>query len=178
LLAGSRIDFAELVLPVFQEMIDLLLRQATLSSVDTERQSLLLEARETMEMFNTLEVLDYFDGDCVLPSNQLTLESIGEGNVVIYPITLHDKVAVLVNFPDGICQYVTNVDKSKLDEVVEDFRYTLVVGDDEYLEHAATLHAWLVAPFEAKLKQFNIGNLIFVPGGILRTMPFSALFDG
>ncbi len=178
LLAGSRVDFRELVLPVYREMTDLLLSQASLSSLDENRQALLFEAREVMEMFNTSEILDYYHGDCVLPSNQLALESLGKDNVIIYPLALDDRLSVIIKLPDGIYQYVTQVDKQVFHKVVDDFRDLLELGDDDFLIEAATLYSWLIKPFELELKKSGIKNIVFVPTGQLRTVPLSALFDG
>jgi len=178
LMSGSRIEFQELVLPVFQEMTDLLLERAMLATVDSERQLLLHEARETMERTHTSEILNYFNGDCVLPTTEFALESVDERSAVIYPLALNDRVSVLVKFPDGIRQYVTPIPKTEYRQVIDDFRYALEIGDDDHLENAQILHQWLIAPIEEKLQEFDIGNLVFVPSGMLRTIPLAALYDG
>jgi CHAT domain-containing protein len=178
LMSGSRIDFQELVLPVFKEMTDLLLERAMLATIDSERQLLLHEARETMERSHTSEILNYFNGDCVLPTTEFALESVDKGSVVIYPMALDDRVSVLVKFPDGIRQYVAAVKKTEYRQAIDDFRYALEIGDDDHLEYAQILHGWLIAPIEEKLQEFDIRNLVFVPSGLLRTIPLSALYDG
>ncbi|SEH07860.1 CHAT domain-containing protein [Candidatus Venteria ishoeyi] len=47
-----------------------------------------------------------------------------------------------------------------------------------FLPHAQKLYQWLIAPLEAQLQAHGIKNLIVVPDGILRTLPFAALHDG
>jgi CHAT domain-containing protein len=178
LLSGSRLVFDELVLPVFIEMIDLLLEQAERSDLKNKREALLYEAREVMEQFGTSEVLNFFSGDCVLPAHQVELESIGSGNVVVYPLILSNRISVIVKFPDGIHQYVTRIDETKFSSMVSEFRSMLEQYDDEPIELATLLYDLLVRPYEDKLVEFAITNIIFVPGGALRTIPLSALYDG
>jgi CHAT domain-containing protein len=48
----------------------------------------------------------------------------------------------------------------------------------EYLEHAQQLYDWLIRPLESELIRQKIQTLVFVPDGVLRTIPFSALHDG
>ncbi|HEY9738414.1 MAG TPA: CHAT domain-containing protein, partial [Trichocoleus sp.] len=40
------------------------------------------------------------------------------------------------------------------------------------------LYTWLIKPFEAALAQSGTQTLVFVPDGVLRSVPMSALFDG
>jgi CHAT domain-containing protein len=48
----------------------------------------------------------------------------------------------------------------------------------EYLPHAQQLYDWLVRPLESELIRLKIHTLVFVPDGVLRTIPMSALHDG
>ncbi|MCP5086130.1 MAG: CHAT domain-containing protein, partial [Rhodobacteraceae bacterium] len=44
--------------------------------------------------------------------------------------------------------------------------------------HARRLYQWLIEPFQSELASREIDTLVFVPDGILRTVPMSALYDG
>ena len=47
-----------------------------------------------------------------------------------------------------------------------------------YLATAQRFYGWLVGPFEAQLASRGIHELVFVPDGYLRLVPFAALHDG
>ena len=48
----------------------------------------------------------------------------------------------------------------------------------EHLDPARRLYTWLVAPYAPLLEAEGIETLVFVPGGVLRSIPLSALHDG
>jgi CHAT domain-containing protein len=47
---------------------------------------------------------------------------------------------------------------------------------ETYMKPSRTLYNWLIKPLAAQLE--GIKTLVVVPDGVLRTMPFSALYDG
>jgi CHAT domain-containing protein len=63
--------------------------------------------------------------------------------------------------------------------VVRAFRQALQGGEGRRsLRHAQRLYDWLIRPLEADLAAFPIETLVFVPDGVLRTIPLAALHDG
>ena len=46
------------------------------------------------------------------------------------------------------------------------------------MRHAQRLYQWLIQPIEAELNAANVQTLVFIPDGILRTIPMAALHDG
>ena len=47
----------------------------------------------------------------------------------------------------------------------------------EYRQHAAQLYDWIMRPLESALEASEVRTLVFVPGGVLRTIPMAALYD-
>jgi CHAT domain-containing protein len=52
------------------------------------------------------------------------------------------------------------------------------VAVQRYMRHAQTLYDWLVRPLAPDLAAVSIKTLVFVPDGVLRTIPMAALHDG
>lgn len=174
-------SFRETIGPVYFELVDLLLQRA--ASLPDRRQAgaYLIEARESVELFKTAELRDYFRDDCV--DNALSkiteLDTIAKSAVVIYPILLPDRTELLVSLPTGLKRILVSVGAETLTREVREFRHKLEKRTTrEYLPHAQRLYDWLIRPLEADLAAFPIDTLVFVPDGALRTIPMAALHDG
>jgi CHAT domain-containing protein len=71
------------------------------------------------------------------------------------------------------------VSAAALTQEVKEFRRKLEKRTTrQYLPHAQQLYNWLIRPFEPALVPLHINTLVFVPDGILRTIPIAALHDG
>ncbi|MFT4714318.1 MAG: CHAT domain-containing protein [Candidatus Azotimanducaceae bacterium] len=182
LLKGSYLVFRERILPVYNELIDLLLLQAQASSSESQRQRLLAKVQGAIEAFNKSEILDYFDDDCVLPAVSTRLADIANDTVVVYPILLADRVVILTKLPTGMHQYVSRIALGELKVLVQEFRDYLQ-GDgnattEEIQETGAELYDVLIKPIAKALEAENIRRIVFVPAAQLRMIPMSALYDG
>jgi CHAT domain-containing protein len=180
LLKGSNLTFRERVLPVYNELVDLLLQEATLAS-GNRQQSLLLEAQGTIEAITKSEVLDYFDDDCLLPVRTLQLDKIALDTAVIYPVLLSNRLVILSKTPGGIHQDVSSVTLTELISSVAEFRDFLETNSasiDEIQDVGGELYNAIIAPVAARLAQHKITRLVFVPASQLRMIPMSALYDG
>jgi filamentous hemagglutinin family protein len=73
-----------------------------------------------------------------------------------------------------------NVTRAEVAQQVEQFRFTVTNRRDAqgFLSPAQKLYKWLVEPLESELQQQGIKNLVYIPDGGLRTIPFAALHDG
>jgi CHAT domain-containing protein len=70
------------------------------------------------------------------------------------------------------------VTSSQLDESISGFRTSLAdIKTTNYKTSGGQLYKWLIQPMEPLLAQKKIDTLVFVPGGLLRTIPLSALYD-
>ena len=174
-------SFRESVGPVYFELVDLLLQRAASLPDRQQAGAYLIEARESVELFKSAELRDYFRDDCV--DNALAkiteLDAIAKSAVVIYPILLPDRTELLVSLPTGLKRISVSVGAETLTKEVREFRHKLEKRTTrEYLPHAQKLYDWLIRPLESDLSSLPIDTLVFVPDGALRTIPMAALHDG
>ena len=174
-------SFRETIGPVYFELVDLLLQRAASLPDHDQAGAYLIEARESVELFKTAELRDYFRDDCVdnALSKVTKLDAIAKSAVVIYPIILPDRTELLVSLPTGLKRILVPVGAETLTKEVREFRRKLEKRTTrEYLPHAQQLYDWLIRPLQADLTSSAIDTLVFVPDGALRTIPMAALHDG
>jgi len=182
----SRASFRERLGPLYYQMADLLLRRARKLSesqdpTDAVKASQALnEARDTVELLKGAELEDYLQDECVQlynPNQQIA--SVGKGVAVIYFIPLQDRTELLVSFGSSLQQFEVPITEAQLTEQVNTFREKLVYyGTDDYKVSGGQLYDWLIRPLESELAKHQINTLVFVPDGVLRTIPMAALYDG
>ena len=178
---GPPASFRETVGPVYSELADLLLQRAASAQTPEARDPLLLQARDTIELFKVAELRDYFEDDCVdrFLSKIAKLDVVSPTAAVIYPILLSDRTELLVSLPSGLKRFAVPVGADAMTKEVREFRRTLEKRTTkEYLRHSRQLYTWLIRPLEADLASAQIDTLVFVPDGPLRTIPMAALHDG
>jgi CHAT domain-containing protein len=176
--AGS---FREGAGQVYFEYVDLLLRRAARQADATRAQADLALAQQVMEQVKAAELRDYFRDDCVDAYREKiqTLETASRSAAIVYPVSLEDRLEILVSGPEGIRQFTVPVGAAELVEEVRVLRRLLEKRTTrQYLPHAQKVHEWLIAPFEGELAGLGVDTLVFVPGGALRTVPMAALHDG
>jgi len=179
--AGDHQSFREAQGPLFLELADLLLQQARSAAVPEEEQSLLREARDTVEHLRNVELHDYFCDDCVdlQKSRTRRLEAIDQHTAVIYLIPLPTRTEILVGLSSGLKRIEANVGAEELTREVTQFRRNLETRTSyAYLAQARQLYDWLMRPLRPWLAANRINTLVFVPDGALRTIPFASLHDG
>jgi CHAT domain-containing protein len=178
---GTCMSFKETVQPVYFELADLLLQRSARTADVDPVQSDLREARATMERLKAAEMEDYFQDECVtaLGSGSMDLDRLDSKTTAVYPILLADRVELIVSFPDaGLKQFTVPVERRQIEMAVSDFRRKIQDPSSRPLRQAKMLYDWLVFPYDAALREKGINTLIFIPDGILRTIPLSALHDG
>jgi len=80
---------------------------------------------------------------------------------------------------DGIKRFWVGTSHAELRETAKRFRARLQTrSTNRFLYDARDLYDWLIRPAENALTEAGINTLIVVPGGPLRLIPFSALWDG
>jgi len=178
---GRRHSFRDSIGPVFFELADLLLKRAAVSHDPQEHQALLIQARDTAELFKAAELQDYFKDECVKSarSRATTLEDIPKTAALIYPIILPDRLELLVSIAGTWTRVASPVSVGRLTEEVRAFRHALQKRSTrEYLPYARQLYTWILQPLEQELAAAKIDTLVFIPDGPLRTIPMAALHDG
>jgi len=179
LIDGSPFTFYQKIQPLFTELSSLLLDAAS-QSVGDEQQSYLQQVQVVLEQAKSAELQDYFQNDCVIPDKTLELNNIEPATAVLYPVILADKLSLLVNIGDKVHLYTTPVEKAEFDALVNEFRYVIQsdLGDDDYLELGEEIYHLLIKQAEPLLEKNQVTTLLFVPDGVLRTVPMAALYDG
>jgi CHAT domain-containing protein len=181
-LLGERKPFRDSFGQVYFEFADLLLRGAPTDSA-TELTDRLAEARAAVEMLKLIEVEDYYlEEDCVdlIRSKARTVEALPAANTaILYCIVFQDRIELLLTLPTGMRRYCSAVGADRLSETAERFRFLLEQrASTSDVSYARELWNWLVAPLLGDLEASKIETLVFVPDGVLRTIPLAALHDG
>ncbi|MDP2827813.1 MAG: CHAT domain-containing protein [Sulfuricellaceae bacterium] len=180
--AAGKSSFRDVLAPMYFELANLLLKQASASSGEV-RQRYLREARATVEQTKAAELQDYFQDKCVAAQQDRLGQAssrLDKGVAVIYPIMLEDRLELLADFDDGtIEQFTLAVPSASMVEKANQLRARLEKRTTrEYLPLAQEMHAWLIGPMERALEKHEVKTLVFVPDGVLRTIPMAALHDG
>jgi len=169
------------VRPLFYELADLLLQQASLTNDTNQVEGFLRSARDAIESYKAAELRDYFRDACVdtLQAKLTKLDTVSPTTAVIYPIVFRDRTELLVSFPTGLMRISVPIKAEVLTQEVRAFRRLVEKRTTrEYLPHAQQLYDWLIRPLESELVRLKIQTLVLVPDGVLRTIPMSALHDG
>lgn len=173
-------SFQVSVAPVFFGMADLLLRQQSATTDPAASAKDLHLVRTTIEELKVAEIQNYFQNDCVIGDERTTeLDAVSTDVAVIYPIIFDDRVEVLVSIGPTIRRYTAPVARDALARTVLEFRQGLERRPtNRYRAPGKLLYDWLIAPALGDMRAAKVTTIVFVPDGVLRTVPASAFFDG
>jgi CHAT domain-containing protein/Tfp pilus assembly protein PilF len=180
-LSAGSLSGEESVRPLYFETADLLLNRASLTPDPKVAEDYLRRARDAIEAYKAAELRDYFRDECVdaLQARLTKLDTVSPTTAVIYPIVFLDRTELLVSLPTGLMRISVPITAPVLTQEVRAFRRLVEKRTTrEYLPHAQQLYDWLIHPIESELIRQKIQTLVFVPDGVLRTIPFSAFHDG
>lgn len=183
-LLGNRnrpFSFRETTGNLFFELADVLLQRASSAPDEPQRQHLLVQAQDTVELYKVAELQDYFRDECVATARSRSTDIAHESKstAIIYPIVLPDRLELLVSLPAGLKQFIVPITSGRLTDETRAFRLALETRtNNSYLLHARKFYDWLIRPMEADLTAGLIQTLVFVPDGPLRTIPMAPLHDG
>jgi len=178
-----QLDFRDAINPIYRQLAQLRLEQASLPSVEPiERTKKLNAALTTIDSLKLAELQNYFGNDCVLTAlNPQQVDLVGGETAVFSSIILENRTAILVSLPNGEKRSAwIEVDSKTLNEKINDFRKGLERFRDQIYDpsQAQQLYNWIVRPFAADLEQAHITTLVFIQDGILQSVPMAALHDG
>ena len=180
----NRLDYKEVVEPVYLGLVDLLLKRGGGGANVKDRTGTgegLLEAIQVMEMMKTAELQDYLLNTCVESKSAIVEPSDLriEKTALVYFMLLPERVEIVVAFPEGLAQYTVPTDREALTHLVRQFRHSLMDPmTDRHLAQGRKLFDRLISPFAEELSARGIETVVFVPDGPLRTIPMAALNDG
>lgn len=164
--------------PIYFDYVDLLLLEAARDGVDEpQRTALLLRARDRLEDVKSVELNDYFQDACVSERRRAQVADIPSA-LVVYPVVLPERTELIASRGDDILSVAIDVRAETLAEEARAFRELLQKRTTrEYRRKAADLYDLLIRPLEPVIGAPGVEVLVFVPGGPLRTIPMSALYD-
>lgn len=173
--------FNEKVKPVYLGLTGILLEQAETIADSGEQEATLIQARDVMELLKTAEIQDFFEDECVTEAKKKIkpIDRTPPHTAVIYPITLPERLALLLTLPDGLKQVNVPVGSEEIKETVARFRHGLQNRtNNRFLYESRQLYDWLIRPVESELNEYKVHTLVVAPDGALRMIPFSAMNDG
>lgn len=188
--------------PIYRGLADLLLRSARRTDRPEDAQRLLVEAIHAMEQLKQSELEDYFNNRCILDSAKAELAadassalgkflpsspksgsdygvaaSLGMASgktAIFYPILFRDRLELLLVNNGTIYQRTVEAPRERVEKQAESLARILRNGRD-YRIPAGQFYRWLLVPLEKELHGLGIDRLIYVPDGVLRLVPLSAL---
>jgi CHAT domain-containing protein len=175
--SSYRVNFG----PLYLRFSDLVLRRAA-----TDRDNavtLRKEAQDTVELLKEHELADYFHQPCLPVSEEKKqqIENVGPGTAILYPISLPDRLEILVSFgsQEPLQQFTFGISQISLREEVTRFRLLLEKRwTNEYLVPARQLYDQIIRQVEPTLAEHRVDTLVVVPDDVLRIVPFGAFYDG
>ncbi len=174
-------SFRQNVEPVYRELINLLLQPDSKSNIPNSgvSQDNLKQARDVVESLQLAELHNFFREAC-LDAKPVNIDEVDHQAAAIYPIILGDHLEIILSIPNQPLEhYSISVTQEELEREIKLLRQTLVIRSRRaFYNPAKKLYNWLILPEIEALKAHNINTIVFVPDGLLRNIPLSALYDG
>jgi CHAT domain-containing protein len=168
---ASRVEFRS----IYTDLVEALL------NASDRQPHYLSDARLIIEGFKHSELENYFQDQCfaALEAETVALENVDDRTAVVYPIVLPDRLELLVSVDHSLERHTVSVPEADLAALTITLRRHLENRTtNEYLPAAQALHELLVAPYSDRISEAGVNTLVFVPDGLLNTIPMSVLHDG
>jgi CHAT domain-containing protein len=133
-------------------------------------------AQQIVEAYRQAELQSAFGSECLQGRAAPSTQELREGETILYPLLLPDRVELLIVSRDGTRRLPPNrsVGRADMARLVETVALELAARDDASWRAASRrLYDILVAPVADRLAPGGI--LAIVPDGPLRALPFAAL---
>ena len=161
--------------PLYLGYVDLLLKGVTPQNQSQQLRAVV----DAIEASRQAELQDFLGDRCSVEAVQGTAAvELSPGTAVLYPVVFADHVALIVQTAQGYSLSGSAVKGEDVRIAVGILAEGLRYGIDSYKEPSRQLYDWLVRPIAGQLALQNIHNLVVVPDGALRLVPFSVLHDG
>jgi CHAT domain-containing protein len=169
-------SFRDNIEPVYRDLVELLLTSEPGESVSQYNLKL---ARNTLESLQLAELNNFFREAC-LDAKQIQIDRVDPAAAVIYPIILPNRLELILSLPGKpLRHYSSSIDRSDLETIIANLRRSIVIRSRrKFYTPAQKLYDLLIAPVIKDLADNHIETLVFVPDGVLRNIPLSALHDG
>ncbi|MBD3886504.1 CHAT domain-containing protein [Phormidium tenue FACHB-886] len=169
-------SFRESVEPVYRQFVELLLQ----SEENAPSQENLKQAREVIEALQLAELDNFFREACV-NTRPVEIDQVDPQAAVIYPIILPTQFAVILALPNQPLHYHKSLlAQTEVERILTQLRQSLrpTAFVEDWLPVAQQVYDLLLRPVEAELATSRIKTLVFVPDGLLRSVPMAVLHDG
>jgi CHAT domain-containing protein len=171
--------YQTLLKPIFVNLLDLMLKDLD-GLAAGEQPARMTSVLDAIELTHQAEMQDYLGDRCAVESirggSSAPLEA---GVAVIYTLVLKDRLEVIVRTREGLMHHAAPVTAAALNAEIATFRKQLLdTNSSAFLATAQRLYGWLIEPFATRMATSGIRELVIVPDGFLRLIPFAALHDG
>ncbi|MHC5742228.1 MAG: CHAT domain-containing protein [Nostoc sp.] len=171
-------NFRDRIEPLYRQSVELLLQEKGQGKPDLDK------ARQRMEALQVAELDNFFREACL--SNQfVVLDKVVDrdnpNTAIFYPIILDNYLEIIIKLPNKPLMHKTSrVNRQQVEQVITKIRETIVEPDanQKFKAVSQQLYNWLIKPVETDLKNSKVNTLVFIPDGLLRNIPMSALYDG
>lgn len=179
-------DFRDNVEPVYREAIELRLEQNSQLEGESDIQQNLKSVLTTVDELRLAELQNYLGNDCALAPVDKSVALVNKNTAVFSSIVLKDRLAIILSLPDGDKSFKSRlawvpVKSQELRDIINDLRLNLEKRSDlanTFSSKSQQVYDWFIRPFVSDLEREKIETLVFIPDGILRSVPMAALFDG
>jgi CHAT domain-containing protein len=176
---AGKSTYQTLLKPIFVNLLDLMLKDLD-GLAPSDQSARMTSVLDALELTHQAEMQDYLGDRCAVESirggSSAPLEA---GVAVIYTLVLKDRLEVIVRTRDGLMHHAAPVSAAALDAEITTFRKQLLATDSSaFLATAQKLYGWLIEPFADRMAKSGVRELVIVPDGFLRLLPFAALHDG
>ena len=163
--------------PVFEAAVDV---QLASTSDDPVRIAM---AQGIIEAYRQAELQSAFGPNCVPPSDPVRPADLREGEILLYPVLLADRVELIYAVRDGEgpprfsrLPADRSMNRARVTALVNEASYSAGYGGDSaWRDPSRQLYDLLIKPIEGHLSPGS--TLVIVPDGALRALPFALLTD-
>jgi len=173
-------SFDENIRPVYVGLSEIFLEQAEAAKNNKSREKMIKAAVKVMEQMKVAELQSFYEDECVADQKYTAiLERSPKGTAGLYPVSLPDRLILILYLPDSVKLVSIPADSRTLRKraaaLRRDLQNSISYG---FRENAEKLYDWLIRPLEPEFARAGIDTLIIAPDGALRLIPLSALYDG
>lgn len=175
---SALLSFREMVEPVYLGLTELLLKESDRAEESHTKARYLKEVQETIEKLRTAELQEYFRDSCIGDQGERELTAAPARTALVYLITLPTRLELLLSLPSEMMHISSPFPAGEVAAQAGAFARHLASASDAFRTPAARLYDMIIRPIEEELQRNQIGHLIIIPDGTLRTIPIAALYDG
>ncbi|MCC5647760.1 CHAT domain-containing protein [Nostoc sp. CHAB 5824] len=171
-------NFRDRIEPIYRQSVELILQEKGQGKPNLDK------ARQRMEALQVAELDNFFREACL--SNQfVVLDNVVDhdnpNSAIFYPIILDNHLEIIIKLPNQpLIHKTSTVNRQEVEQAITEMRETIVQPDanNKFQTVSQKLYNWLIKPVEKDLKNSKVNTLVFIPDGLLRNIPMSALYDG